>query len=216
MSTLAEIRTLVFDRMAQASEDPMQNAGRLNRVINSANLRLGRVTDWPWLIDIGTVVWTPSATTYDLSTISNYRATKVLSHSGVLMKVKTASDFVKFYGLTTTGGNLRDSGPVYYNITGNTLRIAAVPTTATTLDHIYVVDEAPLITDLQSPRLPNAYTELLVLAACKPLATALKDTEKLNIVRAEFKEAIQEAINEVRRSRQLPSIRVDDSMWRLI
>jgi hypothetical protein len=67
-----------------------------------------------------------------------------------------------------------------------------------------------------TPLLPSAYTELLVLAALQPLAVRLHDGELLNMAKNEYRTALDEAKDEVRRTRQLPAVEVDQSSWRMI
>ena len=78
------------------------------------------------------------------------------------------------------------------------------------------IDEGALTADSSSPLLPTAYTELLILAALQPLAVRLHDSELLNMAKSEYRMALEEARDEVRRTRQLPSIEVDQSNWRTV
>ena len=44
----------------------------------------------------------------------------------------------------------------------------------------------------------------------------LHDTELLNMAKTEYRQALEDARDEVRRTRQLPSVEVDQSSWRMI
>lgn len=208
--TLATIRTLLTDRAAGSSNDPIFDPSVLDRIINAANLRLGRVHDWPWLQVLGTISWTANDTDgYDLSAVTSWRHTKHLGYEDQKLQYATPQAFV-------AKSNRTGATPDSYTIMGSTLYLAPNPTQAVTLDHLYVVDESPLAGDSDTPLLPAAYTELLVLLALQPLAVRLHDTELLNMAKTEYRQALEDARDEVRRTRQLPSVEVDQSSWRMI
>ena len=107
--------------------------------------------------------------------------------------------------------------PFYYTVLGsNTLYLSPNPTAALTLTYVATLDEAALSGDSSTPLLPSAYTELLVLASLIPLAVRLHDGELLNMAKNEYRTAIDEARDEVRRTRQLPSVEVDQAAWRTV
>jgi len=210
--TLATIRTTLVERAAGSSNDPMFDPSTLDRIINAANRRLGRVTDWPWLKTLGTISWTANDTNgQDLATaITNFRHLNYLAYTDRKLTYKTPQDFVAVNAVT-------GSEPFYYTVLGpSTLYLAPNPTQAVTLTYVATIDENVLTTDSSTPLLPSAYTELLVLAALQPLAVRLHDGELLNMAKNEYRTALEEARDEVRRTRQLPTVEVDQSSWRMV
>lgn len=210
--TLATIRTTLMERAAGSGTDPTFEPSTLDRIINAANRRLGRVHDWPWLKTLGTIAWTANDTNgQDLSTaITNFRHLNYLAYTDRKLTYKSPQDFVAMNA--DTGAE-----PYYYTVLGaSTLYLAPNPTAAVTLTYVATLDEAPLTTDTSTPLLPSAYTELLVLASLIPLAVRLHDSELLNMAKNEYRSALDEATDEVRRTRQLPSIEVDQAPWRSI
>ena len=207
--TLATLRTLLIDRAAGSANDPIFDPTSVDRIINTSNRRLGRVADWPWLTAIGTIAWTANLASYDLSTISQWRHTKHLSYLQRKLKYESPGAYVQYNQETGTE-------PFRYTVAGNTLYLSPTPTAAVTINHVYTLDEIALTGDTSTPLLPEAYTELLILAALQPIAVRLHDTEMLNMARGEYKTALAEAIDEVRRTRQLPTIDADNSPWRTV
>lgn len=205
MSTLAEIRQDLIDRLNLGTSDPFANPAKLARIINTSNLRLGRVADWPWLQAVGTVAVTTTGQ-FDLSTISRYRHTKLLSYEDTPMYRVTPMEGVLYRNTTP------DLGRVYY-IVGSTLYLWPNPSATQTLTHVYVVDEAPLTGDTSSPLLPSAYNELLVLQAAITVAMGKKDLPMAQALRTEHAQALKEATDEVHRTRQLIRISADETMW---
>lgn len=202
---LSEIRQQVFDRLAASGNDSLFDPAVVDRSISAANLRLGREQDWPWLLAKTTITVTTSGE-YDLSSISQFRHVKVLSYEGQPLHAKTLLEFETW---TERGGDV----PRVYSIVNDTLYVAPTPTASVDLTLIYVKDEVHLSSDLEAPLLPTAYTELLVLAACKTLAIRKGDAQLVGLFNAEYDRAIREARDEVRRTRQLPSIAAEHSAW---
>lgn len=212
MSTLAEIRSTLQERAAGSGNDPIFDASALDRIINASNRRLGRVVDWPWLKSLGTISWTANDTNgQDLATaITNFRHLNYLAYADRKLNYKTPQDFVAVNAET-------GAEPFYYTVLGaSTLYLAPNPTAAVTLTYVATLDEAVLTADSSTPLLPSAYTELLVLASLIPLAVRLHDGELLNMAKNEYRTALDEARDEVRRTRQLPSVEVDHAAWRTV
>lgn len=208
--TLATIRTTLMERAAGSSSDPAFTSATLDRIINASNRRLGRVADWPWLKSLGTIAWTANDTNgQSLETaITNFRHLNYLAYEDRKLIYKSPQDFVSINAET-------GAEPFYYTVLGsNTLYLAPNPTAAITLTYVATLDEAALSGDSSTPLLPSAYTELLVLASLIPLAVRLHDGELLNMAKNEYRTAIDEARDEVRRTRQLPSVEVDQAAWR--
>lgn len=207
---LATIRQHLLERAAGSPDDPIFNTSSLDRIINAANFRLGRVHDWPWLKEIGTFTWVGSdADGMDLSTtITNFRHLNYLASGNQKLQFESPQAFVAI--------NLETGEPRYYTVLKDTLLVAPNPTEDTVLSYYCTIDESELTDDESTPRLPSAYTELLVLQALQPLAVRLRDTTLLSMAKAEYRTALDEARDEVRRTRQLPSVEVDQSNWRLI
>lgn len=210
--TLATIRTMLQERAAGSGNDPGFDPSVLDRIINAANRRLGRVHDWPWLKTLGTISWTANDTNgQDLATsITNFRHLNYLAYLDRKLEYKAPQAFVSMNA---------DQGaePFYYTVLGaSTLYLAPNPTQALTLTYVATLDENALTTDTSTPLLPSAYTELLVLAALQPVAVRLHDSELLNMAKNEYRGALDEATDEVRRTRQLPSIEVDQAAWRMV
>jgi len=203
---LSDIRQLVLDRYAASASDPLFDPSVIDRMINVSNKRLGRVKDWPWLIDRTTISLLNGVQTYDLLTIPNLRHIKYLAVNNDKLTYKFPQAFVASNTLTGVR-------PALYTIEGNNLLVSPIPTEAGTLDVVYVLDEGDLLSDSDTPLLPSAYTELLVLATLPALAMRKKDTEYYNLAKQEYKVALQEAMDEVQRTRQNPSIDADDAMW---
>lgn len=207
--TLQTIRTLLQERAAGSGSDPIFDPAVLNRIINVSNKRLGRVADWPWLRTIGTISWTANDTDgVNLeSEIPNFRHLNYLAHEDRKLKYENPQAFLVLNQAT-------GAYPLYYTILGSTLYLAPNPTGAITLSYYATIDETDLAGDTDTPLLPTAYTELLVLAALQPLAVRLADNGLLNMAKNEYRLALEEARDEVRRTRQLPSVEVDQSAWR--
>lgn len=183
----------------------MFTPSRVDRTINSANRRLGRVTDWPWLKVIGTVAADPSGT-FDLGTVEGYRHTILLSYENFDLVPLSPQELVR-YGLTSP------SSPRVYSIVGDTLTVFPRPQVTTVLNHIYIRDENALAGDSDTPLLPSAYTELLVLAATVTLAMSKQDMGLMQALKSEYKDAISEALDEVNRTRSPLRVQADDSAW---
>lgn len=212
MSTLSEIRTSLLERAAGSGNDPIFDASAVDRIINASNKRLGRVHDWPWLKSLGTIAWTANDTDgQDLATaITNFRHLNYLAYVDQKLKYETPQAFVALNQAT-------GATPSYYTVLGaSTLHLAPNPTAAVTLTYVATLDENDLTTDSSSPLLPSAYTELLVLAALQPLAIRMRSTELLTMAKTEYRTAIDEARDEVRRTRQLPTVEVDYALWRSV
>lgn len=207
--TLATIRQRVEDWLSSSGNDEIYATERVNRAINASNLRLGREHDWPWLLSIGTLSWTGGSSTFDLTTLSNFRHIKRLSYENGRVYPVSPSEFVHY---STETGDV----PRFYTIIGNTLYVSPIPGTTTSLDIVYVLDENQLLNDNDQPLLPSAYTELLALKAATMLAVGGNNAERLSMLRSEYASAIIEARDEVRRTRELSSIQYDDSLWRMI
>lgn len=205
--TLATIRTLVLDRLNASSNDPFFDPSRVDRTINAANRRLGRVADWPWLVVEDTITMT-TAGTYSLAAVDYYRHTLLLSYQNRELKARTRSELVD-YALSS------DNDPRVYSITGSTLKVAPTPSASIDLTHVYVRDEAPLTGDSSEPLLPSAYTELLVLQAAITLAMSKKEVALMQALKTEYKEALKEAVDEVNRTRAPLRVRADESAWAL-
>lgn len=203
---LSTIRSLVLDRLGASSNDPLFDPSVVDRTINVSNKRLGRVTDWPWLLSSGTITQAASDSTFDLTTITNYRHTKYVANGNDKLTYKTPQAFIAVNTLT---------GPqiAYYTIIGNTMHFSPVPTGSNSLSHVYILDENDLLTDGDTPLLPSGYTELLVLATLPALAIRKGDNELLNMAKREYREAVMEALDEVRRTRQNPSVEYDAGLW---
>jgi len=209
--TLATIRTHLIERAAGSGVDPIFEPSAVDRIINAANKRLGRVTDWPWLRAIGTIAWTANDTDgQSLDTaITNFRHLNYLAHEDRKLRFENPQAFVILN--QSTG-----SRPTYYTVLGSTLYLAPNPTEAVTLSYYATIDENDLTGDTSTPLLPSAYTELLVLQALQPLAVRLRDTDLLTMAKNEYRTALEEARDEVRRTRQLPSVEADSTPWRSI
>jgi hypothetical protein len=206
--SLATIRTHLLERATASQNDPLFETSIIDRIINAANRRLGRVTDWPWLKEIGTFTWTGSDSNgQDLSaTITNFRHLNYLATGDQKLQFENPQAFVALNALTS-------SAPRYYTILKDTLFVSPNPATDTTLSYYCTIDENELLDDDSAPLLPVAYTELLVLQALQPLAVRMRDSELLGMAKTEYRTALDEARDEVRRTRQLPSVEVDRSLW---
>lgn len=211
MSTLAEIRTLVLDRMNVSSNDQKFEPARLDRTINQALAALGREADWPWLIAVDTITWPVATASLDLTTVlTNFRTIKHLRHETRALQSVSPKEFAQY--VERTG-----EYPMVYSIVNNTIYLAPQPQAAEQdLDIIYVRDENVLVSDNSEPLMPSAYSELLVLATVKPLSIAAKDNERYQLVQREYVEKLQQAKDDVRRSRDLLQITHDESLWRFI
>lgn len=205
--TLADIRTLVLDRLNASSNDPFFDPARVDRTINAANRRLGRVADWPWLMVESTLTMTTSGT-FDLTTLDHYRHTVLLSYQNRELKARARAELVD-YALSS------DNDPRVYSITGDTLKVAPTPSASVDLTHVYVRDEAPLTGDSSTPLLPSAYTELLVLQSAITLAMSKKEIGLMQALQVEYKQALKEAVDEVNRTRAPLRVRADESAWSL-
>ena len=160
--TLATIRTLLTDRAAGSSNDPIFDPSVLDRIINAANLRLGRVHDWPWLQVLGTISWTANDTDgYDLSAVTSWRHTKHLGYEDQKLQYATPQAFV-------AKSNRTGATPDSYTIMGSTLYLAPNPTQAVTLRSPLRGRREPASLGTATRPLPAAYTELLVLLALQP------------------------------------------------
>lgn len=206
---LADIRLLVLDRMAASTVDAMYDPAIVDRTINATNKRLGREFDWPWLLAISTIAFAAAVNTYTLTGLDNFRHIKHLGFENRKIKYISPAEFVASH---------LDTGPVpsYYTVINNTLYIAATPTAALSVDIVYVVDEGDLLEDDDVPLLPSAYTELLVLKTCISLSQRANNPARMGMFKAEYKDALAEARDEVRRTRELPRITADESLWRMI
>lgn len=211
MSTLAELRTLVLDRMNASSNDQMFEPARIDRTLNQALAALGREADWPWLVAVDTITWPVDTASLDLTTVlTNFRTIKHLRHETRALQTVSPKEFANY---TERTGEY----PMVYSIVNTTVYLAPYPTAAEQdIDIIYVRDEAVLASDNSEPLLPAAYNELLVLATCKPLSVAAKDGERYQLVHKEYIEKLQQAKDDVRRSRDLLQITHDESLWRFI
>lgn len=209
--TLATIRTHLLERAAGSGNDPIFDTSAVDRIINASNKRLGRVADWPWLRTIGTIAWTANDTNgQSLDTaITNFRHLNYLAYEDMKLKYENPQAFVA--NNQSTG-----STPRYYTVLGSTLYLAPNPTEAVTLSYYATIDENDLTGDSSTPLIPAPYTELLVLAALVPLSVRLADQALLTMARREYASALEEAKDEVRRTRQLPSVEVDQSAWRSV
>lgn len=207
--TLATIRTHLLERAAGSGNDPIFDTSAVDRIINASNKRLGRVADWPWLRSIGTIAWTANDTNgQSLDTaITNFRHLNYLAYEDMKLKYQNPQAFVA--SNQSTG-----STPLYYTVLGSTLYLAPNPTVNVTLSYYATIDENDLTGDSSTPLIPAPYTELLVLAALVPLSVRLADSTLLTMARTEYRLALEEAKDEVRRTRQLPSVEVDQSAWR--
>jgi hypothetical protein len=205
--SLADIRQLVLDRMAASSVDPLYDPAIVDRTINASNKRLGREFDWPWLLDVDTISFAVAVATYTVTGLANFRHFKHLSHEGRKLFPVSSAEILVYSERT------RDV-PFYYSVVNNTLTVAPTPSAAVTLSATYVVDEANLLDDEDTCRLPAAYTELLVLKTCITLAQRANNPTRMGMFKSEYKDAISEARDEVRRTRELPRITADESLWR--
>lgn len=206
---LSEIRQYVLDRMSASSADPLYDPSIVDRTINVSNKRLGREFDWPWLQAIGTIAFAANVATYTLTGLTNFRHIKHLGLDNRKIAYRSPAEFVSYDGDTSPD-------PFFYTIVNNTLYIAPTPTAAVTLDVVYTVDENDLTDDGSTVLLPSAYTELLVLKTCISLSVRSKDAGRMQLLKSEYKDAIVEARDEVRRTRELPRITADESLWRMI
>lgn len=206
---LSDIRLRVQDLLSSSGLDEVYATERADRAINASNLRLGREYDWPWLMAIGTISWTGGDPDYDLTNLANFRHIKRLSYDNYRIYPKSPSDFL--YHKNESGDR-----PTFYTIIGDTLFISPVPNNALTLDVVYVKDESALLSDSDQPLLPSAYTELLALKSAIAMAIGAGNADRLAMLRADYAAAIIEARDEVRRTRELPSIEYDTSLWRMI
>ena len=209
--TLATIRTHLLERAAGSGNDPIFDTSAVDRIINASNKRLGRVADWPWLRTIGTIAWTANDTNgQSLDTaITNFRHLNYLAYEDMKLKYESPQAFV-------ANNQATGSTPRYYTVLGSTLYLAPNPTEAVTLSYYATIDENDLTGDSSTPLIPSPYTELLVLAALIPLSVRLADQALLTMARREYASALEEAKDEVRRTRQLPSVEVDQSAWRSV
>jgi hypothetical protein len=206
---LSDIRQLVLDKMAALSSDPLFEASILDRTINATNKRLGREHDWSWLEVIDTIAFASAVNSFDLTTLDNFRHFKYLGYENQKLKTISAAEFVGYSAAS-------NQYPIYYTTVKDTLYVAPTPSAAVTLDVVYICDENDLLDDGDRPLLPVPYTDLLVLKTCVALAVRAKDTAKLQMVKSEYKDALIEARDEVRRTRELPRITADESLWRMI
>ena len=206
---LSDIRQYVLDRMAASLNDPLYDPAIVDRTINASNKRLGRVFDWPWLQAVGTIAFLANADTYTLTGLSNFRHIKHLAYGNQRLAYRTPAEFVRY-------DSQDNQQPFYYTVIGDTLCVAPTPTAAVSLDVVYTLDENDLTDDTSTCMLPAAYTELLVLATCVSLSMRSKDAARLQLVQGQYKMALDEARDEVRRTRELPRISADESLWRMI
>lgn len=203
--TLAEIRELVLDRANIGPGDPFADPARVNRVINTSLKRLGRTVDWPWLQVIGTINM-PTSGVFDLSTVPGYRHTISLSIGDRELSVRVPAEMVRYSTLSA-------DWPRVYSIVGDTLTVAPVPSSATDLDHIYLIDEPVLGGDSDRPILPTPYTELLVLFTATTLIGMKGNTARYQQLRSEYQDALKEATDEVWRTKNYPRVRADETAW---
>lgn len=204
---LSTIRQLVLDRMAASAVDPLYDPAIVDRTINATNKRLGREFDWPWLQTTTTLSFAATVGTYDLTTVTNFRHFKYVGVGNRKLKSISAGEMLAYTG---------QSGPVpsFYSTVKDTLTIALTPSEAVTLNVAYLVDENDLTDDGSTCLLPSAYTELLVLKTCISLSQRANNSARMAMFKAEYKDAIVEARDEVRRTRDLLRISVDESLWR--
>jgi len=206
---LGTIRQLVLDKMAAISSDPLYDPSVVDRTINASNKRLGREFDWAWLEVIDTIAFAATVNSFDLTTLDNFRHFKYLGFEQQKLKPISAAEFVGYNGVN-------NQFPFYYATVKDTLYVAPAPTAAITLDCVYICDENDMLDDSDTCLLPVPYTDLLVLKTCVALAVRAKDATKLQLVKNEYKDALMEARDEVRRTRELPRITADESLWRFV
>lgn len=190
MADLAGLRQEVLSRLGLPANDAMAATADLNRAINAALTEYAVEFDWPWL-----------ALETTLTTVNGTRTSALPTRFVRALYAYVGDEELEYRSMRDVIPYVGDSDqPRFY--TGSAGSIVWVPTPNGAYDVVfgYVQSEPVLTADGDTPLLPAPYHDYIVVKAARKIATRLKDTEMVTLLRAEEQDWLRLMRGEARRT----------------
>lgn len=173
---VSEYRAAVRLQLGLAAADAVIPDEIVLWALNGAAKNIATEKDWPWLYNEETADTTEDDSSLPLS--SEYtRTVFVTVDGGTPLEPRSHIDLAS--DRTTTGR------PWAYTVDANALRLYPVPDDAYPVVHAFYRTEPDLVLETDSPLLPDAYSERLVLEAAIKVAVRTNNTGRLKELREE-------------------------------
>ena len=154
MTTLAEFRTAIRDRLGVPSDDGLFDDTTLTRLVNRAIKKVESENDWAWLEKSETI--TTVASTRSYSVASDYVRTMLLVDGEFKPLRQVTIDEAEWWGNVTTGR------PAAYAQSGRTVVMVPTPDGSYDFTHRYIGSETTLSGDTDEPLAPEPWHESII------------------------------------------------------
>lgn len=197
MADLAGLRAEVLSRLGLPDDDGMAASGDLDRAINAALTEYTVEGDWPWLATETTITTAANDGLYPLP--AGFLRGLYAYIGDQELQFRSAGELIVY---------AQDTDQPRY-ITGGVGQLKLVPTPngAYSVVFGYVQSEAELVDDTDTPLLPAAYHDYLVVKAARKMAERIRDGDLLQMLRASEQEWYIKLKGDQRRTASLGRIR---------
>jgi hypothetical protein len=155
--TLTELRAAVRTRIGVPTADSFYPDATLTDLVNEALAAVSAEADWPWLQASTTFATVAGTATY--TPPADWDRTRALTIDGYdAMDYRTLPEIREY--LSTIRGV-----PRVYTVSGEDLLLRPTPDSTYTVAHDYIVTEAPLVLDADTPLMPAQFHYSIVAFA---------------------------------------------------
>ncbi len=196
---LSDIRTEVRLRAGMDANDGMATDATVNSLINAALRQVAATRDWDWLYASETINSVDGTSSYARAT--GARKTDRILDDVEQRHLQHVSKRQAVRYLDRLPATITNQIPRAWYVENNRIVLVPTPTSARAYTHHYVDSETALSLDTDTPKIPDAYIDIVVIKAALMLTARTDNTSQFRLLKDEERQMMDAMQDEAMQAR---------------